>query len=222
MQAKAQSGGPPMITDDPGVVSFHQWEINTSVNTAVSDNLQLAIPYLDVNYGVLRNLQLKVESPFLITIDQRHWSGEVGEIELGLKTQLLDESKDFISAGIYPQWVVRGATGLLVPLLLEKTFGHFLIGEDIGFFIGKGHQNNLQIGSLIGYKLHNEWELMAEYFFQRDYYSQKGNEGYINFGFRKPISKMFILMGSCGTEINSPAGTQKTYFISWLGLQSHF
>lgn len=219
---QAQSGGPPMITDDPGVVDLHKWEINTSLTSSITNNAQFGIPYIDANYGVAQNLQLKVEGPYLITIDHSHFSSALGEVLVGVKFRFLDEAKNFVSGGTYPQLFVNGQKGLLLPLLLEKTFGKFLIGEDIGFFFGKNNYNNLQIGSLLGYKISEKFQVMGEYFMQRNYNYETGTEGFINFGFRQVLTKTFNLMGSFGSQSATPSSVQKQYFISYLGIQSDF
>ena len=130
-----QSGGPPMITDDPGVVDLHKFEINTSANPTIYRHQQneLALPYVDANYGIAKRLQLKAEFPFLLNYaNNTPTSYQFGYLLLGLKIRIFDEGKYFMSIGTYPQWTATGTDkGFLVPLLFEKTFGKFLMGEDI-------------------------------------------------------------------------------------------
>lgn len=210
-----------MLTDDPGIVDLHKWEINTSINTDVADETQLAAPYLDINYGVAPHLQLKIEAPYLFTIQkQKEISGAVGDIVMGTKFRFLSEDKNFISVGIYPQLTIRGEKGFLFPLLLEKTIGRFLVGEAIGVFWG--NENNLQNGILLGYRLSDKAQVMGEYFMEKSYNSSTSADGFINFGFRKTITPIFTLMGSIGTQVNTPTGGHKEYFISFLGIQSSF
>jgi hypothetical protein len=222
MCARAQGGGPPMLTDDPGVVDLHSWEINTSINTTLTSTAEIAFPYVDANYGIARNLQLKVESPYVFTMSHSHVNSTLGEIEFGLKYQFLNEQKHFISLGTYPQWVVRGDKGFLLPLLIQKTFGKFLVGEDLGFFFGQKRNNNLQNGSLAGLQASKKLQLMAEYFIQRNYHNGAGTEGYLNIGFRQTLSKVITLMGSFGTQLSTSPGEERTCFISFLGIQSDF
>ena len=109
-----------MITDDPGVVDLHKWEINTSINSTITNQVQLAVPYIDANYGVFHNLQLKAEGPYLINIGSLNHTSGIGNILLGVKFHFMDENKNFVSAGIYPQYTINGnQKGLLFPLLLE-------------------------------------------------------------------------------------------------------
>src|SRR5215204_4515509 len=59
-------GGPPLITDDPGTPGDGNWEVNLAVTyERLRDERVVEAPLLDVNYGVGKRLQLKVEVPFL-------------------------------------------------------------------------------------------------------------------------------------------------------------
>jgi len=219
----AQGGGPPMLTDDPGTVNYHQWEINTSINSSVTNNVQLAVPYVDANYGVTSNLQLKAEAPYLLTFNHTHTFANLGDVILGIKYQFIDESKKhFLSAGIYPQQTITGdQKGFLFPLLLEKTIGKWMIGEDIGHFFSNRNNTSMINGNLLGYIVSDKLQIMGEYFMQH-YFHPLRTEGFMNYGFRYTLNKTFTLMGSCGTQINTPTNEQRQYFISFLGIQSDF
>jgi hypothetical protein len=152
----AQGGGPPMLTDDPGTVDAGKWEINTSINTQMTnDAIQLAVPYVDANYGIADGLHVKIETPYLITIDhQKHSSGKIADPLIGIKYRFMNEDKHFIAAGIYPQATITGdQKGFLFPLLLAKTIGKFVIGEEIGYSYVEKDSNNILIVILLSYKL---------------------------------------------------------------------
>jgi hypothetical protein len=219
----AQGGGPPMLTDDPGTVNYHQWEINTSVNSSVTNNVQLAVPYIDANYGVTSHLQLKAEAPYLLTFDHSHTSGNLGDVILGLKYQFINEDKKhFLSAGVYPQETITGdQKGLLFPLLLEKTIGNWMIGEDIGYFFSDKNNRSVINGNLVGYIVSDKLQVMGEYFLQH-YFNLSGTAGFINYGFRYALNGTFTFMGSFGTQIVTQVDQQRQYFISFLGIQSDF
>lgn len=220
----AQSGGPPMITDDPGVVDLHKFEINTSINPTITHQTQLAIPYIDANYGIANHLQLKVEFPYLFTFEKnKQTTGSFGDVLIGLKVKFFDEEKYFLSAGTYPQITITGnEKGFLVPLLLEKTFGHFLIGEDIGIFWGQNNNCTLNNGILLGYKVSTKFEVMGEYFLEKEVNPSNTVDGYTNYGFRYALTSHVNLMGSFGTQIVTSAGNDRQYFFSWVGLQTDF
>jgi hypothetical protein len=221
--SQAQGGGPPMLTDDPGTVNYHQWEINTSVNSSITNNVQLAVPYIDANYGVTSNLQLKAEAPYLLTFDHPHTSGNLGDMILGIKYQFMSEDKKhFLSAGIYPQETVTGdQKGLLFPVLLEKTICKWMIGEDIGYFFSNRNNTSIINGNLVGYIVSDKLQVMGEYFLQH-YFHPSGTAGFMNYGFRYTLNKTFTLMGSFGTQVVTQPYEQKQYFISFLGVQSDF
>jgi hypothetical protein len=223
-QSHGQGGGPPMITDDPGTVDYKKWEINTSINSTVTNQVQLAVPYVDANYGLLQNLQLKAEMPYLINFQkQTNTTSDFGSLLLGLKFRFLNEDKNFIAAGIYPQWVITGnQKGFLFPVLFEKNMGKFVIGEDIGIFLGQHNYDYLQNGIVGGYKVSKKLQLLGEYFITRNYQPDFAVNGYMNYGFRYTFNDTFTLMGSFGTQTNTAANEQRQYFFSFLGLQTDF
>jgi hypothetical protein len=220
----AQGGGPPMLTDDPGTVDAGKWEINTSINTQITNDVQLAVPYVDVNYGIAEGLHLKIETPYLITIDhQKHSSGKIADPLIGIKYRFMNEDKHFIAAGIYPQATITGdQKGFLFPLLLAKTIGKFVIGEEIGYSYVVKDSNNLLIGTLLSYQLSPRLEVMGEIFIQKSYTPSITTQGFMNCGCRYTINKTFTFLGSLGTQVITPAAQQKLYFFSYIGIQSSF
>lgn len=220
----AQGGGPPMIIDDPAVVDFHTWEINSSIKTSFTDDVQLAAPSLDINYGVTHNLHFKIESAYVLTLDkQNHSTSSLGDVIFGIKYHFLYENKSFLSAGIFPQLTVTGDNkGLLFPLLLVKTIGRFVIDANVGVFVGEHKYQSFQDGILIAYQVSERFQIMAEYFMEKGYKPTIQTEGYMNYGCRYRLNNTFTLMGSLGSQIVTPANEQKEYFYSFLGVQSDF
>jgi hypothetical protein len=222
--AFAQSGGPPMLTDDPGVVDLHKFELNTSINTSVTNLTQIAIPYIDANYGIAKNIHFKIEFPYNFNL-QKHQrtTSSFGDLMIGLKCKFFDEEKYFLSAGTYPQWTVTGdEKGFFIPLLLEKTFGKFLIGEDFGIFWGENKTTVLSNGILLGYKVSEKFEVMGEYFLEKQTHPFAATDGYMNYGFRYSLNSHINFMGSFGTQIVTASQSDKQYFFSWLGIQTSF
>ncbi len=219
----AQGGGPPMITDDPDVVEFHKWEINSSFNLSISDPNQIAFPYLDVNYGILHDVHLKVERGYIFTFDKSHSTSAMGDVSVGLKYIFLHQEKGFLSMGIYPQATITGnEKGFLFPLLLQKKFGRFLIGEDIGISIGENNYQSWQNGFLLGYQVSDKLELMGEFFVEKSFNPIIATRGYMNYGFRYNLNNTFTILGSFGRQMITPINDSQEYFISYLGIQSSF
>jgi len=221
---QAQGGGPPMLTDDPGTLNAGTWEINTSINSQVTKDVQLAVPYVDANYGVNNNLQVKMEMPYLLTIDQqKHSSGKFGDPLIGIKYRFINDDTNFLSTTIYPQVTVTGSQkGVLLPLLLEKTIGRFIIGEEIGYSFAEKDSNTLINGNLLEYRISGKFEVMGEFFVQKSFSSTIATEGFMNYGCRYEINKTFTFLGSLGTQVITPANTQRQYFFSYIGMQSDF
>ncbi len=220
----AQGGGPPMLTDDPGTVDPHKWEINTSVNTAFTNDVQVALPYVDANYGAAQGFQLKIEAPLTFSFGKNvHLPPKLGAPLIGVKYRFLNEDSSFLSISTYPQVAVTGKQKeALVPLLFAKTVGKFVFGEEIGYLLVEKDSNNMIEGSLVSYQLTKRLEIIGEYFMQRSYSSTKGTTGLLNFGFRYGINNTFTLIGSAGTQLVEPANTPRQVFYSFLGVQSSF
>jgi hypothetical protein len=221
----AQGGGPPMLTDDPATVDAGKWEINTSINSQLTkEETQLSVPYIDANYGISKRAHIKIEFPYLITIDeQKHAIGEFENPLIGIKFHFIDESKNFVSVSTYPQATVTGSQkNFLLPLLMAKTIGRFVIGEEIGYLIVEKNSNNLLNGNLVSYKVSDKLEVIAEYFIQKGFSMPVATQGFMNYGCRYEINKTFTFLGSLGTQVVTPANEQRQYFFSFIGLQSDF
>jgi hypothetical protein len=222
--AIAQGGGPPMLTDDPATLQKRIFEINTSINTQITNEVQLAVPYVDANYGVTNNVQLKIEMPYQITIDQqKHSSGKFIDPLFGVKIHFVSEDKYFLSASTYPQATISGTEkGFLVPLLLAKTIGKFVIGEEVGYSFLEKDSSSFVNGNLLSYKASKRLELMGEFFLQTSIHPTIATEGFMNYGCRYTFNKTFTFIGSVGTQVITPSNQERQYFFSFIGLQTDF
>jgi hypothetical protein len=220
----AQGGGPPMLTDDPATLDKGKFEINTSINSQITKDVQLAVPYIDANYGVTNNFQVKIEMPDLITIDeQKRTSQKFGDPLFGIKYHFINEDKYFVSATTYPQVTITGdQKGLLLPLLLAKTIGRFVIGEEVGYLFVEKDSSSLLNGNLLSYKLSDKLEVMGEFFIQKSYRPTTATIAFMNYGCRYTFNKTFTFLGSVGTQVITPTDQEKQYFFSFIGIQSDF
>src|SRR6185369_11733692 len=62
----AAQGGPPLITDDPDTPGPGYWELNLLIQHERTETDRSDEPLLDLNYGVGRRVQLKLEAPWVI------------------------------------------------------------------------------------------------------------------------------------------------------------
>ncbi|HTO15602.1 MAG TPA: hypothetical protein VLZ83_07515 [Edaphocola sp.] len=147
--AFGQEGGPPMFTDDARVADYKEWELNPSIQILVTDHLTLSAPHIDLNYGVLPNLQLKVEAPLLLDFKQTQSTEmSLGVLNIGIKYRFMDEEKYFISGATFPQYNFTVDKGLLIPVFFEKTIGSVLFGIANAYFLGDSNNYRYEFGIL--------------------------------------------------------------------------
>lgn len=221
--ANAQEGGPPMLVDDARVADYKEWELNTSVNTSITNKLALSVPHIDLNYGIHPGFQLKVEAPFILNFDKGgKIVTELGEVNAGVKYQIINEEKYFVSAATFPQYSFNVNRGLLVPVFIEKTLNKFLIGTALGYFWGDNKHQHSEYGAIVGYRPRENWNVMAEYYSSTNHRMDLGTSGYANIGFRVLFGDNFMIMGSFGTQVVTPKHIQREQFISWIGIKNLF
>ena len=221
----AQSGGPPMITDDPGTPDVGGWEINLSFNSDYKkQHKEFEIPLLDINYGYNERTQLKLEFPYLSSkIAGENFENQIGNVKIGVKYRFLDEKKYNFAFSSYPQVEIStesdGSQIFIFPLQFEKSFGKVVFGTDLGYEYSKDNSDYLFNGILLGYGFSPSFGIMGEISFFADSKSPGDVEGIINFGISYEFNKIFKFISSFGTGIISPDSNSKTRFISFIGMQ---
>lgn len=219
----AQEGGPPMLTDDARVADYKEWELNTSFLISVTDHVQVATPHLDLNYGLLPNLQLKIEAPLWMDFKKgQSVDVEVGDVIAGVKYRFMDEEKSFVSMATFPQYTLHGERGFLLPVFVEKTYGKYLTGIGLGHFFGEKDSDRTEVGALVGFKHNPTLDLMVEYFYVKNHFGNHGSNGFVNLGFRQDLTDNFVVLASFGTQVVTPSGAERERFISFIGLRSLF
>ena len=147
--------GPPYVTDDPEPVELRHWEFYLASQHAItSDGASGTAPHVEVNYGVLPDLQLHVIAPLAYARPSGGpTSYGVGDVELGAKLRFVGEGKSRPMVGVFPQFELpvgdasRGlGTGHLhvfIPLWLQKSFGPWTTYGGGGFWVnpGQGSRN---------------------------------------------------------------------------------
>ena len=223
----AQGGGPPMITDDPGTPATGEWEINASINSEThKGEKEMEAPLLDINYGLNERTQLRIEMPYLLTkVEGESFNGRQGDVGVGIKYRFFDEDEDFLSFSMYPAVVFATAKDsyneYALPFQLEKTFGKWVLGAQIGYSYVEDDQDYFIGGFLVGYGFSTKFEAMGEVDFQMDRLTLGEVEPgtVVNFGIRYEISQAIKLIASMGTGVTAPKGTSKIDFISFTGFQ---
>jgi hypothetical protein len=130
------SAGPPYTTDDPEPVEFHHWEVYlaTSDQWSRDDGWSGTSPHVEVNYGVVPDVQLHVIAPLAWARPPRGPAQfGYGDTELGVKLRFVHEGDWIPQLGAFPLIEVptgnassglgSGQTQVFLPLWLQKTFG---------------------------------------------------------------------------------------------------
>jgi hypothetical protein len=145
--------GPPFRTDDPEPVEYEHWEFYLASQYANDkDGVSSTAPHLEVNYGVLPNVQLHLIVPF--GYDRPRGGPTLygfQDLELGVKYRFIQETDCQPMVGIFP--VVHIPTGstarglgsgevqLFLPLWLQKAWGPWQTYGGGGYWINPGTDN---------------------------------------------------------------------------------
>ncbi len=147
--------GPPYVTDDPEPVELHHWEFYLATQGGYDRdrNLAFTAPHVEVNYGVLPDLQLHLIAPMQYA---RPVGGPAaygyGDTELGAKLRFVHEGELVPQIGTFPlvelptgdsaRGLGAGRTQVLLPLWLQKSLGPLLAYGGGGYWINPGPGNH--------------------------------------------------------------------------------
>lgn len=154
--------GPPFVTDDPAPVDYQHWEFYVaSQNTRTADGWSGTAPHIELNYGVITNVQLHLIAPLAYTAPSGGGAKYgYGDTELGVKFRFIQETEQMPQAGIFPLLEIptgsesdglgSGHVQAFLPLWLQKSFGDWTIYGGGGYGINPGAGNeNWGFGGLV-------------------------------------------------------------------------
>jgi len=104
--------GPPFVTDDPEPVDYQHWEFYiASQHFQTSDGWSGTAPHIELNYGVITNVQLHLIAPLAYDAPKNGAAQYgYGDTELGVKIRFLQETSLLPQAGVFPWSKPRLAT----------------------------------------------------------------------------------------------------------------
>lgn len=230
------SGGPPMITDDPGTPGDGHWEINfAAVSSHSAGQTTTQLPLVDANYGAGDRLQLKFEMPWLVQ-DQTGAGlrSGAGDALAGVKWRFYDGGENAWQVSTYPQLELRtplsnlthagladGGTSHLLPLEFVRGFDGFDINFEAGRWFSPARQIDTWIaGFAITREVSKGFELIAE-LHEETAVHQHAQELILNFGARYDLSPRYTLLLSAGRDLRNTLGSTNT-LLSYVGLQLHY
>jgi len=212
--------GPPMKSSDPFVPSLGEFEINVAVEGEYKENDLVRAPILDANYGIMKNVQLTLESAYVSSDSQDGFDS----FEVAIKWLFYED--DFFAIALYPKYKSypidsifnEGETyELTVPM-------NFALSEKLDFIVDLTyvyHPNHsgehLEFGSYVKYK-NNKHTYYLEIFMEGKEHQKQffvlGNIGYM-YQFHERVGFMI----SVGKEITYE---EKRGTIGYSGLQFVF
>lgn len=165
--------GPPYLTDDPIPTDTGRWEIYAFTDGEGRRSTLDADTGLDLNYGVLKDVQLTATLPASFSHDRLEgWRIGTGDVELGAKWRFFNDEKAGISAAIFPRAILPTSslesherTRLLLPLWVGEDFagGTSIFGGG-GYEINPGpdHRNFWQAAAAVTHDVNKRFSLGAE------------------------------------------------------------
>jgi hypothetical protein len=147
--------GPPFATDDPEPVEYQHCEFYiASQHIRTSGDWSGTAPHIELNYGVVPNVQLHLIAPLAYDAPSdgsTHYG--CGDTELGVKFRFFQESDHLPQVGVFPlleiptgnerEGLGSGHVQAFLPLWLQKKLGDWTIygGGGYGINPGAGHEN---------------------------------------------------------------------------------
>jgi hypothetical protein len=220
--------GPPFRTDDPEPVEYKHWEVYLASQGSLDHNERsLTLPHVEINYGVLPNVQLHLLAPleYVKSEGQASQYG-YGDTELGVKIRLIQETDWWPQLGIFPIFLLptgnedkglgSGETQVFLPLWLQKSWGPWKTYGGGGYWInpGAGNRNYWFFGWEVQRDMSEYLTLGGEIFHETA--SEVGGESNTGFNLGAIInfSELHHLLLSVGSDFSGPSD-----FFYYIGYQ---
>jgi hypothetical protein len=211
--------GPPFVTDDPEPVEHDHWEVYlASILTRDGSGWSGTAPHVEVNYGVITNLQLHVIAPVGFVAPNR---GPIrfgyGTTELGVKYRFVEETDHLPQIGVFPLLEVptgdrsrglsNGHLQQFTPVWLQKSWGAgdrpWTTYGGGGYWInpGAGNRNWGFLGWLLQKQLTEKLALGTEVYYETAQQAGGDSSTVINAGGIYDLSETYHLMASIGHSV---------------------
>ncbi|MDR3653946.1 MAG: hypothetical protein P4L34_13370 [Paludibacter sp.] len=206
--------GPPFNTDDPQPVDFRHWEYYiASINTFRPNESLGTSPHVEVNYGLVPNVQVHLILPLNYDYTRQNgFSLGYAYTEFGLKYRFVQETENIPQIGTFPILEIptiqnnafgNGKTQLFIPVWAQKSWGKLTTYGGAGYWInpGTGNKNWLFSGLEVQYDFTPVVTLGGEFYYQTaDKIGNKSVSGF-NIGGSMNASEKFHFIFSVGHSL---------------------
>jgi hypothetical protein len=174
------SAGPPFKTDDPEPVEYQHWEVYlASQYSHDRDQYSATLPQVEVNYGVVPDVQIHLITP-LVYVKQEGQASQYGygDTEFGIKYRFIKETDRTPQVGIFPlieiptgnesRGLGNGKAQVLIPLWLQKSWDPWTTygGGGHWFNPGAGNKNWWFFGWALQRDINKTLTLGAEIYYK--------------------------------------------------------
>lgn len=218
--------GPPFLTDDPQPVDFKHWEFYiSSVNTLHSDNWSGTSPHIEVNYGLIPNVQVHLLLPLNYSYTPHGITDfGYGNTEFGVKYCFIRETENRPQIGIFPILQIptiknhefsNGRTQVFLPVWAQKSWGKLTTYGGAGYCINPGTNNKdwLFSGWEIQYDFSPRFMLGGELYYHSPDENDSKSITACNIGGSVNFTQKFHLIFSVGHSL-----ANDNFLSSYIGL----
>lgn len=219
--------GPPFKTDDPQPVDYRHWEFYAaSIQEFGRFGTDATAPHIEVNYGVVPDVQLHVVVPFAYVHSSEGNAYGFSDLEVGVKYRFINESESSPQVGVFPlvefptgdnsRQLGSGHTQVFLPLWVQKSWGNLTTYGGVGYWInpGSGQRNWIFAGWQVQYDFSEVVTLGAEVYYQGANAEDAEATGGMSFGGFVNLSEHSHILFSVGRTVSGDAFTT-----GYLGFQ---
>jgi hypothetical protein len=209
--------GPPWRTDDPATVVYRHWEVYLASTGSVGrQDLEMTAPHVEVNYGVLPDVQLHAVAPFAL-VDPASGRSQYGyaDTEVGAKLRFVHEDAVLPQLGFFPLVLLPtgneerglgdGAVQALLPLWIQKSWGAWTTygGGGYQFRIGDEHRQSWSVGWQVQRTLSESVTIGIEAYHQSAADGEETGSTLINAGAVLDLSAAHHILVSLGRDVEA-------------------
>ena len=227
----ASMAGPPLVTDDPGILDPGSWEIIIAITGEDRPSgIVTHAPLVDISLGLSTNTQISFYLPHHVTKPKNNTSQKgLGFASMGYKWRVLStDNWEWAIASNYTfpvsHEIIRedgpdDIRVLGVPLLVSRSAGDWTWTAQMGWNVGSDGSRFWDYGVAVSHPLSDSMQWMIEVFGSAASLLENNTLGY-HLGVDYEMNPALHILASAGSRIKSDAVTDERLNNSfYLGLQ---